>query len=430
MKVALYARVSTEEQARHGLSIDTQLDSLRAWAKENGHTVIGEYVDAGVSARKAPAKRPELQRLLGDLDKIELIAFTKLDRWTRNIKGYYDVQEKLDAAKVSWTATLESYETVTSNGRFKVNILLAVNEQEADRTSERIKVVMERKIAKGEHIGPNPPLGYSVVDKHFVPDDNADIARGTFRAYLDSGSIRTAMDYLHDHGFPFIYDSTKKMLNNTIYKGQYRGNYSYCEPIISTEDFDRVQGMLQERSVRRNQTGREYVFSSMITCAECGYKMVAAYHYKMPENKRYRYRCDRHYLHRLCDNKQFVYESELEETLISMLEADIASMDIKVKPKQKKRKAPDNTKKLERLNELYIEGAISKEQFTEKRNQLMSVPAEPPTPDYSAISKIALSDNIRESYYNLSKPERRALWKAIIEKLEVSGSIVDITFRA
>ena len=52
MRVALYARVSTEEQARSGLSIDTQLDNLRRWAAERGHVVAGEYVDPGVSARK------------------------------------------------------------------------------------------------------------------------------------------------------------------------------------------------------------------------------------------------------------------------------------------------------------------------------------------------------------------------------------------
>ena len=79
MRVACYARVSSEEQARGGISIDAQLDALRTWAKDNGHEIVGEYVDPGISARKAPVKRPALQRLLADRAGVELVAFTKLD---------------------------------------------------------------------------------------------------------------------------------------------------------------------------------------------------------------------------------------------------------------------------------------------------------------------------------------------------------------
>ena len=67
MRVALYIRVSTEEQAVHGLSVDDQKDSLQKWAEENKHKVVDYYVDAGVSGRKSVSKRPELQRLLSDV---------------------------------------------------------------------------------------------------------------------------------------------------------------------------------------------------------------------------------------------------------------------------------------------------------------------------------------------------------------------------
>lgn len=73
---------------------------------------------------------------------------------------------------------------------------------------------------------------------------------------------------------------------------------------------------------------------------------------------------------------------------------------------------------------------LGKEQFTEKRTALLSTPAPVPSPDYSAIQKITLSNaNIRESYYALTKPERRAFWRAVIEKLEARGNVVDVTWR-
>lgn len=427
MKVALYARVSTEEQAQHGLSIETQLDNLRSWAKANGHSVIDEYVDAGVSARKSPAKRPELQRLLGDLDRIELVAFTKLDRWTRNVKGYYDVQEKLDAAHVAWTAIQEDYETVTATGRFKVNILLAVSENEADRTSERIKVVFDRKIAQGEHVGQTPPIGYSVVNKHLMPNDDADVARGTFQTFLLTGSIRQALDYLHAHGFPLIYSSIRNMLSNETYIGRFHGNPNYCEPIITQEDFYRVQEMLQERSVRKNPTRREYIFSGLIRCACCDHVMAGVYNGRLSAHNRFRYRCDRHFLNHLCDNKKFLSEVELEDQLLTRLEEDLPAFSVSTKaPRVKKPK--DNSKKLERLNELYIEGVITKEQFNEKRSQLID-PPEAPKPDLALARKIALSDNVRESYQLLSRQEKRMLWRSIVESIVADGENVTVAFR-
>ena len=144
-RVFLYIRVSTEEQAVHGLSIEAQTAALEAWAQTNGHKVAGVYTDAGISARKPASNRPALQRLLVDVQagKGELIVFTKLDRWFRNIAEYYKVQEILERNHVDWRTIQEDYDTSTAAGRLKINIMLSVAQDEADRTSERIKAVME-----------------------------------------------------------------------------------------------------------------------------------------------------------------------------------------------------------------------------------------------------------------------------------------------
>ena len=125
MRVALYARVSTEEQAIHGLSIAVQQENLRNWADENHHTIVDVYVDAGISARKPASKRPSLQRLLDDVrsGRVDMIVFTKLDRWFRNVKEYYKVQDILDAHKCSWRALDEDYETETSSGRDRKSVV-------------------------------------------------------------------------------------------------------------------------------------------------------------------------------------------------------------------------------------------------------------------------------------------------------------------
>jgi len=108
---------------------------------------VGTYTDAGISARKPASKRPELQRLLRDVQggKGDLIEFTKLDRWFRNISEYYKVQEILEKYNVDWKTIHEDYDTSNASGRLKINIMLSVAQDEADRTSERIKAINEVK---------------------------------------------------------------------------------------------------------------------------------------------------------------------------------------------------------------------------------------------------------------------------------------------
>ena len=148
-----YVRVSTEEQAIHGLSIEAQTAALEDWAKSSGCKLLGIYTDAGISARKPASKRPALQQLLNDVrgGKGDLIVFTKLDRWFRNIAEYYKVQEVLEQHHVDWKTIQEDYDTSTASGRLKVNIMLSVAQDEADRTSERIKAVFHREHRAEEH---------------------------------------------------------------------------------------------------------------------------------------------------------------------------------------------------------------------------------------------------------------------------------------
>ena len=89
-RAALYVRVSTEEQVVHGKSLEAQRDRLLQFAEENNLIVVGIYEDDGISARKKYKKRPEMCRMLADVQKglIDIIIFIKLDRWFRNIADF------------------------------------------------------------------------------------------------------------------------------------------------------------------------------------------------------------------------------------------------------------------------------------------------------------------------------------------------------
>lgn len=135
LRAGLFERVSTEEQSRFGYSIQTQIDALTEYCQKNNIKIVDHYTDAGVSGGKAWKKRPQMVRLIEDVEagKIDIILFTKLDRWFRNVIEYFKVQEILDRHHVEWKAIWEDYDTTTANGRMAITIFLAIAQNEREK---------------------------------------------------------------------------------------------------------------------------------------------------------------------------------------------------------------------------------------------------------------------------------------------------------
>ena len=164
LRAGLFERVSTEEQSRFGFSILSQKEALEEYCSNNRMKIVDHYCDEGVSGGKPYTKRPEMKRLLDDVQagKIDVILFTRLDRWFRNVQEYFKVQEILDHHKVEWKAIWEDYDTTTSNGRMAITIFLAIAQNEREKTAERIRSVFESKRRRKESFfGPTAtPVGY------------------------------------------------------------------------------------------------------------------------------------------------------------------------------------------------------------------------------------------------------------------------------
>lgn len=167
LRAGLFQRVSTEEQSKFGYSISTQKEALEDYCEDNKIKIVDHYCDAGVSGGISYKKRPEMMRLLKDVEdgKIDLILFTRLDRWFRNINEYFKVQEILDKHKVEWRAIWEDYDTSTANGRMAITIFLAIVQNEREKTAERIKAVFDNKRKNKESFfGKNAtPFGYTEI---------------------------------------------------------------------------------------------------------------------------------------------------------------------------------------------------------------------------------------------------------------------------
>lgn len=378
---------------------------------------MGEYTDDGVSARKAPSKRPALQQLLRDIpiNKTELIAFTKLDRWTRNVKGYYQVQDALDRNKVSWIAVQEDYETITASGRFKVNIMLSVAENEADRTAERIKSIMEHKVAKGEAITNSLPIGYSIIDKRVAPDGNAEAAKAAFVTFIQTANIKRTRDMLQTvYGISHTMSSVRRLLENKLYIGRYRGNFNFCEPIIDEKTFSEAQRILNGRTVKRSPTRVVYLFSGLIFCGVCGHRMTGT-----QKNKYLAYRCNTHYTLRECRNSGYASEEKLENYLVTHISEIVAGHAEQYEAERKK--PPVNRAavqlKLDRLKDLYLDGDISKDKYKEERDKLTPLleieTSRPRKPT------VVIGDDFAETYATLSRTQKQHFWREIIDRIVI-----------
>ena len=198
IRCAIYDRVSTDIQVQQGLSLDTQKELLTEYANTHGYEIVDYYIDEGLTARKKLQNRRDFMRLLKDIkaDKIDLVLVTKLDRWFRNVKDYHNVQAVLEEHHCNWKTVLEDYDTSTADGQLKINIMLAVAQNESDRTSERIKVVFEHKKRNQEHLNGPIPFGYKNIEKHLQKDERTrPIVEDIFRYYISCFSKRSTIFY-------------------------------------------------------------------------------------------------------------------------------------------------------------------------------------------------------------------------------------------
>ena len=95
LRVALYIRVSGEEQKMKGLSLEAQQERLEEYARERGWIIVGTYIDAAKTARKEMRKRTEFQKMIASVkrDEVDLLLFCRLDRWFRSVADYYKIME-------------------------------------------------------------------------------------------------------------------------------------------------------------------------------------------------------------------------------------------------------------------------------------------------------------------------------------------------
>lgn len=313
-RVAIYARVSTEEQAEHGYSIDAQLDTLRKHCQQVGAIVVGEYVDRGISGKEI-SKRHELKRLLRDADAQafdEVIAW-KINRLSRKTKDLLDIVEQLSKNNIYFRSYSENFETETPMGRFALQMMGAVAELERNTIVENVKMGMKQRARMGLHNG-GCCLGYKTVEiegddrksrknKLEIVPEEAIIVRQIFEMYAAGKGFRAIANSLNRKGYKtkkqntFSSDSIREIITNPVYFGIVRYNRfegwsekrrrgkntspimveGKHEAIISKELWDKVQTLFKQKSKVSPRTyDSQNLLTGLIRCPQCNSPMVAS----------------------------------------------------------------------------------------------------------------------------------------------------------
>lgn len=433
IRTAILARVSHDEQAKFGFSIENQLDKLRTYAKENNLLIVDEYVDEGFSA--GSMKRPELQRLLSDLDRIDLIIFTRLDRFSRNVLDANEMVKLFLSKKVSIKAIEEDISTETADDMFLFNMKVSLAQRELEKGSERIRTVFDYKVKQGQPLTGNQPWGYTIGEdangnKKVVKDKEiAPIIEDTFKHFMVYQSVRQTCLYINEkYNLERVYNTYNKMLKDSFYAGVYRGNENYCEPYITYETHLKIKDLIKKNINHRNKCNRVYLFTGLVICPDCKNRMNPIY-YKKKSGKEYvYYRCQKRMKSDLCNDNILhnIREDVIEEYLLNNIELEIqkyiyeASVQIDKAPKPKVN-IKEITDEMDRLTIAFRKGRIKEDEYDHDyeilEKQLVDAQKElPQEKDLSSLEAF-LNSGWKNVYDTLPKEDKRALFRTVIEEI-------------
>ncbi len=242
---AIYVRVSTQDQAQHGFSLDAQQDSLINYAKALGYEIFKIYRDEGKSAKDL--KRPEMQQMLKDASekKFSAIFIYKLDRFSRSLKDLILTIDSLKEMGIDFISLQDKIETASASGKLMFQIIGAFAEFERNIIGDRTKFGMERKAKEGGFIT-KAPKGYRLLNKQLIIDDGESLkVRDIFEEFLNSDISLTQLAKKNNMSTAGLI----KLLKNTTYLGKVKfanqesiGNH---KPLIDNSLFEQVQEKLK-----------------------------------------------------------------------------------------------------------------------------------------------------------------------------------------
>lgn len=264
-------------------------------------TIPTHYDDGGFTG--ANTDRPAFNRLITDVKAglIDTVVVYKVDRLSRSLADFANIMELFDKHGVSFVSVTQYFDTSSSIGRMTLNILITFAQFEREMISERIRDKIASSRQKGKYMGGQPVLGYDVIDKKLIVNENEKYqVQKIYDFYLNNSSLSKIMDTINDWGWttkqwktkrgrlaggkPFNKQVLYTILKNPLYIGEIRHNDKIYdgehEAIISQDIYDKVQSLLKKNNINQSNTNRKQMDSMLrgvLFCSSCGSRMAKTY---------------------------------------------------------------------------------------------------------------------------------------------------------
>lgn len=366
LMVAAYCRVSTDEDEQinsYKAQIEYYTDKIN---KNPEWQMAGIFADEGISGTQAK-KRPEFLKMirLCRQGKIDLILTKSFSRFARNTVDSVDYIRELRALGIGVVSEKENMNTLNEDSEMLITILSCFAQAESESISKNVSWGVRQSFKNGKvPIKYSTLLGYRKGENdlpEIIPDE-AEIVKEIFRSYLDGMSLKQIADSLNSQGVKTKHKNTtwkpeivKGILKNEKYSGDAILQKTYVtdcitkktrknngelpmyivknhhDPIISRNDFNRVQEEMARRSAKRNiaekltktEQGKysaKYALSELLICGECGthYRRVT---WTAKGFKEIKWRCINRiqYGKKECHNSPTIDEQPLQRAIVSAI---------------------------------------------------------------------------------------------------------------
>lgn len=291
IKTAVYIRVSTEDQAREGHSLDEQLDRIKNYCKFKELEIKKVYREDGKSAKNMTG-RPEFTKMIKAISEgsINNIVIYKLDRLTRSIRDLEEILVLLEDYECDLMSVTEEINTQNAYGMFFVRMTILLAQLEIEQTRERTIMGLVGTVKQGIPIG-KLPLGYirdsenpnpKLRKRAIINEEEAKTIRKIFNLYLKGHSyFYIAKKLIEEDNAQMKWKdwAIHQIINNRLYCGDIEHRKTIKDknpiiyedvvpPIISKDVFNECQVLIEKNKQSFGGT-LEYMFGKTLYCNTC-----------------------------------------------------------------------------------------------------------------------------------------------------------------
>lgn len=269
MLTLAYCRVSTEEQAEEGFSIEGQADKLRSYSTLRALGPVTVISDPGLSGKNL--KRPGMQQVLAAVEAghVSHVLVWRLDRLSRNLGDLILLADTFGKYGVALHSVSDNLDLSSASGRIFYHILGSFAQYFREQLSENVKMGNERAIREGRWIN-RPKTGYDLTEGLLVPNEDATRVREVFRLRGQGLSYRVIEDRTG-----ITYSTVRSVLESRVYLGEVLHNGVWSqgshEPVVSEEEWRAAH-----RGLAKGVQPSKDVLSGRVRCGLCEKRMAVA----------------------------------------------------------------------------------------------------------------------------------------------------------